>query len=134
MGALAFARMRGCIPEALEAHVAQTDLFKLPLMSIVWAAVQAEMRPKEKDRPSVQGAIADAFLLMKDGYCVPLSLRAKRFTVDISAYSAMRRTAARVFADMIERATSEWNRARKSEATGKCHSHHVGETKAQSKI
>lgn len=121
MGALSFARRRGCVPEVLEAWVAQSGLFRLPLMSIVYRAVLSEFKPDDKDLPWIQGAIADAFLLMRYGECKPLSVRAKRFKTDISAYSAMRKVAHSVFLEMCDRAEREWHRARKSESPEKGH-------------
>lgn len=121
MGALSFARARGCVPETLEAWVAQSVLFKLPLMSIVYRAVVTEMKPADKDLPWVRGAIADAFLLLSRGECKPLNVRAKSFKTDISAYSAMRKVAQGVFAGMVDRAETEFRRARKSEIPGKVH-------------
>lgn len=51
-----------------------------------------------------------------------LAIRAKSFKTDISAYSAMRKMAQGVFAGMVDRAESEFLRARKSEIPGKAHS------------
>ncbi len=121
MGALSFARRRGCVPEVLEAWVAQSGLYRLPLMSIVYRAVLSEFKPDDKDLPWIQGAIADAFLLLRYGECKPLNVRAKQFKTDISAYSAMRKVAHGVFLEMRDRAEREWNRARKSEIPGNRH-------------
>jgi hypothetical protein len=117
MGALSFSRGYGAMPEVLECHVAQSELFKLPLMSLVFDAVKAEMSPPEKDWPWVQGAIADAFLLLRTGHCKPLQLRARRFRVDISAYSAMRKLAHGVLLEWLSRAERGWYSASKSGAT-----------------
>lgn len=124
MAALAFARTRGCIPEALEAHVAQSTMYRLPLMSVVWHAVLAEWKPKEKDWRWVQGAIADAFLLFRVGYCNPVKVRAKSFKVDEAAFGAMRKAAASIFNEIMCRAESEFRAALRStrETTGCRHS------------
>lgn len=114
MGALAFARCRGAIPEVLEAHVAQSAMYRLPLMSIVWHAVRDECWPKEKDWPWIQGAIADAFLLLSKGRCKTVEQRAKRFKVDKAAYGAMRNLATGVFNDILERAEREYRKAMSS--------------------
>jgi hypothetical protein len=121
MGALSFARMRGCVPETLEAQVAQSVVFKLPLMSIVYKAVISEFKPKEKDLPWIRGAVSDAMLLLMYGECKPLVQRAKRFHTDISVYSAMRKTAHGVLLEMADRALRAWLNARKSEIPDKCH-------------
>ena len=113
MGALSFARSRGCVPEVLEANVAQSALFKLPLMSMVWRAVQEQFAPKEKDWPWIQGAIADGFLLLRTGQCKSLGFRSRRFKVDISAYSAMRKVAYSVLVEMVDTAERKFNEARK---------------------
>jgi hypothetical protein len=128
MGALSFARMRGCIPETLEAQVAQSTLFKLPLMSIVYRAVISEFDPPEKDLRWIRGAIADAFLLLSRGYCKPAAQRAKRFKVDRHAYAAMRKTAHGVLLEMADRAERAWKAARQStrEIPGNCHTRSSG--------
>jgi hypothetical protein len=118
MGALAFSRGRcrpgqcPAIPEALEAYAAQTEMFKLPLMSIVWRAVLTEFKPKRSDWPWVQGAVADAFTLMRLGYCKPYKIRARQFKVDDRAYNAMRNLASGVFGEILDAAENEWKRAR----------------------
>jgi hypothetical protein len=124
MAALAFSRRGDVVPEMLEAYVARSAMFKIPLMSIVFRAVCRECHPKPKDYPWVQGTIADAFGIVRTGECKPLGQRAKWFRVDISAYSAMRKLAHGVFLGILDRAEQEWKTARfsKSRATGKRHS------------
>lgn len=138
MAALSFARAaHGCTPEALEAHVAQTSLFQLPLMAIVFKAIREYMRPKERDFPWIQGAVADAFLIVRSGmYKGPPDLgaidksrrnlyrdmrkrtaksvksRAKAFKVDEAAYSAMRKMAEGVLWNLVGSAQKAWMQAR----------------------
>lgn len=126
MGALSFARMRGCVPETLEAQVAQSTLFKLPLMAMVYQAVVSEFSPPEKDLPWVRGAIADAFLLLSRGKCQVLHVRAKGFSVRLADYAAMRKVAHGVFLEMVDRALREWTRARKRESAAPVIRHSVG--------
>lgn len=114
MGALSFSRVRGAIPEALEAYVAQTELFKLPLMSIVYSAVLSQFNPAEKDLHWVRGAIADAFLLLQRGECKTVESRAKHFRVDKAAYGSMRNLAHGVFVGMRDVAESEFRNALRS--------------------
>jgi hypothetical protein len=114
MGALSFARLRGCIPETLEAQVAQSTLFKLPLMSIVYRSVISEFGPPERDLRWIRGAIADAFLLLSRGECKPAAQRARRFKVDRHAYAAMRKIAHGVLLEMADRAERAWKSARQS--------------------
>lgn len=114
MGALSFARRRGCVPEVLEAWVAQSGLYRLPLMSLVYRAVKNEFKPDAKDLPWIAGAIADAFLLLRYGECKTVESRAKCFRVDRHAYGAMRKVAHGVFAEMRDRAEREYMRARRS--------------------
>ncbi len=129
MAALAFARSRGAIPEVLEAHVAKSDLYRLPLMSMVFWAIVREYHPKEKDWPWVQGAVADAFMLTRDGKCKPSDQRAKRFKVREETYRTMRNVALGIFSDLVSRATGGYLRAMapEGESPGCRHSNHVGE-------
>lgn len=130
MGALSFARQRDCVPEVLEAAVAQSNLFKRPLMSMVFDAILAELSPPQKDWPWIQGAVADAFLLMQQGECKPLRERAKSFHVDSSVYSAIRKIASGAFTEMIDCAENAWKQARRSEIPEKCHTQIVDGPKA----
>lgn len=121
MAALAFTRKRA-IPEVLECHVAQTDAFKRPLMSLTFAAMADVMRPSEKnvkafkrwqkDVPTIQGAIADAFLLLRDGTCKPQKDRAMGFKVEEAVYSALRKVAAAVLFQLCNEAEQAWIFAR----------------------
>lgn len=129
MAALAFARSRGAIPEVLEAHVAKSDLYKLPLMSMVFWAIVREYHPKEKDWPWVQGAVADAFMLTRDGRCRPIKERAYNFRVGDAVYGAMRKVAEGIFAEFLADARAKYLHAMRP-ATGlprDRHSNHVGE-------
>lgn len=129
MAALAFARARGAVPEVLEAHVAKSDLYKLPLMSMVFWAIVREYHPKESEWPWIQGAVADAFMLLRDGRCKPSNGRARHFKVRCEAYRAMRKLAEGIFGDLSARATAAYLRAmaperespgcRQNKATGK---------------
>lgn len=114
MAALAFSRARGCVPEALEAYVAQSSLFRLPLMSLLFEVIRSEWKPKPKDYPWIQGAIADGFLKVQRGECKGVGQRSRRFRVDASAYAAMRKLAEGVFVEMIANAERQWYAARKS--------------------
>lgn len=125
MATLAFSRCRGAIPEVLEAHVAQSTLFKLPLMSIVFEAVKKEFSPEEKDYGWIQGAIADAFQLLRAGRCKPQKGRAKRFKVKEAAYSSMRQLAHGVLLEMLNRADRAWKKARARQTPADRHTQNV---------
>ena len=112
MAALAFARLSGCVPEALEAYVAQSNIFRLPLMSLLFDCIRRDWRPAERDYPWIQGAIADAFLLVQRGNCKPLKLRAKRYRVAEEAYAAMRKVAQGTFSQLVANAERAWYVAR----------------------
>ena len=112
MAALSFARARGAIPEVLEAYAGQSDLFKLPLMTLVFRALRAEMKAKEADWPWMQGAVADAFLLVQKGICKPSAVRSRRFKVREETYRTMRTLARGIFAQLIADAEQKWKRAR----------------------
>lgn len=116
MAALAFARTRGAIPESLEAHVAQSAMYRLPLMSVVWRAVLSEFRPKEKDWKWIQGAIADAFLLFRGGECKTVKDHAKSLSVRAEDYGAMRKVASAMFAEIMQRAESEFRASLRRES------------------
>lgn len=117
-------------PELLETHVSQSTMFRLPIMTVVFRAILAEGKIRESDYPWIQGAIADAFALIRVGWCKTLGNRARSFHVDISAYSATRKLAHGVMLGILDRAETEWknarfgygNKERKSENTGKWHS------------
>lgn len=127
MGALSFARRFRCVPETLEAQVAQSVLFKLPLQSMVYKAVVSEFKPPDKDLPWVRGAIADAFLLLSRGECKPYKVRAKNLHVNGEAYAAMRKTAYSVFLEMANRAELAWKKSRSGrEIPEKCHTNLSG--------
>ena len=114
MAALAFSRRGDVTPEILEAYVARSELFRVPLMSIVFHAILKidGARYKAKDYPWIQGAVADAFGLIRVGECKPQKTRAKQFCVDEAAYSGMRKIAHGVFLGILDRAEQEWKRAR----------------------
>jgi hypothetical protein len=112
MAALAFSRGRGAIPEALEAHVAQSTLFKAPLMSLLFEVIQRDWEPPKKDYPWIQGAIADAFLLLQRGECKASAYRSRRFKVGKAPYLAMRNLAHGVFSEMIANAERAWYASR----------------------
>lgn len=132
MGALAFSRSLGATPEVLEAHVAKSVLYKLPLMSMVFMAVVREYGPEEGEWPWIQGAIADAFMLLRDGACKPIKDRARSFTVGEGPYNAMRKVAEGIFNELLSTARAKYNAARRSasDAPGFRHSSYVGETGA----
>jgi hypothetical protein len=126
MAALAFSRAWGATPEVLEAWVAQSGLYRWPLMSMCYARLDSQLHFPEKDRPWVQGAVADAFLLLRYGQfrpaiegkrkarpgAKPVETRAKQFRVDKSAYGAMRNCAAGEFEQIRAEAHSAWTAAR----------------------
>lgn len=114
MAALAFSRARGCVPEALEAYVAQSSLFRLPLMSLLFEVIRSEWKPKPKDYPWIQGAIADGFLMVQRGECKGAGRRARRFRVQVETYAAMRKLAEGVFTQMIANAEREWYASRRN--------------------
>jgi hypothetical protein len=108
MGALSFSRSRGAIPEILEAHVAQSEAFRLPLMALLFDAVKREFSPEAKDYLWIQGAICDAFLLLRTGRCKPQNVRARRFHVRLETYAAMRKLAHGVLLEWLDRAQAGW--------------------------
>lgn len=110
MAALAFSKSRGSIPEFLEAHVAKSSLYKLPIMSAVFMLLVREWHPPEKDWPWIQGAVADAFLDMRDGpkAVKPIKSRARRFRVDVVVYGAMRKAAAKLMDDFLTDARAKY--------------------------
>jgi len=116
MGALAFSRFRGGVPEALEAYVAQSDIYKRPLMSMLFREVVSQLRPKESDYQWIRGAIADAFLLVQKGQCKPIKQRAKSFRVGHEVYSVMRSVAWSVFWECVDRSERAWLRSRSPRA------------------
>ena len=101
MGALAFTRAAGCVPEALEAHVAMSILYRLPLMSLVWGLLREQLNPAEKDWPWMQGCVADAFLLTREGHCKPSGVRAKQFKVRKQEYLVTRSFAKGIFDALV---------------------------------
>jgi len=131
MGALAFTRSEGAIPEVLEAHFAKSVLYKLPLMSMVFMVLVREYGPEEKEWPWIQGAIADAFMLLRDGDCKPIKARAKRFKVGEHVYAAMRKSAEIILGDLLAEARASYNRARRSapDSPGFRHAENEGGTK-----
>jgi hypothetical protein len=140
MGACAMARSSGCIPEVLEAYVAQSKFYRLPLMSMVFKAIVAELRsctPRSqrdklesrliRDRAWMQGAVADAFLLLRYGHCKSLSQRAKHFEVDHDAYAAIRKVAHGIFNTLRADAERLWKIARFSRGRAPSKEHATGE-------
>lgn len=152
MAALSFARtVSGATPEALEAYVAQTSLFQLPLMSLVFKTITEYMRPKDRDYPWIQGAVADAFLAVRSGYykgppdlsaidksrrnlyrsmrkrkAKSVESRAKSFKVDKAAYGAMRKLAEGVLWGLVGSAQHAWLRARRQSEEGGAKSYTSG--------
>ena len=117
MAALAFSRSADVTPEILEAYIAKSSIFKLPLMSMVFNAICTEIEHKRgivkaKDKPWMQGAVADAFMLVRDGRCKPSRDRAKRFRVGHETYESVRKLAGGIFTQMIDEAETAWVRAR----------------------
>jgi hypothetical protein len=112
MAALAFSRARGCVPEVLEAYVAQSGFWHRPLMSALFAVMCDELKPKEADKAWMRGAVADAFLLLRYGHCKRGETRAKHFKVSKDVYYAIRKLAHGVFVLEMDRATQAWERAR----------------------
>lgn len=112
MAALAFSRASGGVPEALEAYYAQSRLFRLPLMSLLFACIQQDWKPPTKDYPWIQGAIADAFLLVQRGECKGVGRRARKFKTDAAVYAAMRKLAQGVFSELIANSERAWCAAR----------------------
>ena len=112
MAALAFSRSSGCLPEVLETFVAQSGIWKRPLMSALFAAIRDELKPDPSDFDWIRGAVADAFLLVRHGHCKTGSLRARKFGVSKDAYYTMRKLAYGVFVLEIDRATQAWERSR----------------------
>jgi hypothetical protein len=112
MAALAMARTRGAIPEVLETYVAQTTFWRLPLMSMVFAEIKREIRPKAKDYPWIQGAIADAFHMLRIGNCKDIKQRARRFRVQEHAYSTIRKFAHGILSYLLQDAEFHWKIAR----------------------
>jgi hypothetical protein len=122
MGALAFSRLKGAIPEVLEAHVAQSLMFRLPLQTMAFGAICEHLKPKWNDYGWIRGAVADAFQIVRRGECLPLHIRAKRFHVGHEVYGAMRKAAHGIFSTILNDAIAEFKRARRSgsETPGIC--------------
>jgi hypothetical protein len=112
MASISLARKWCAFPEILEVFVAQSDRFKIPLMSLVFEAIRERFRPKKKDLPWIRGTVADAYLLLRYGRCKPYEDRAKQFKVDVSAYSAMRKVSTSIVWLMLDEADKAWTRAR----------------------
>ena len=112
MAAQSFARARGAVPEVLEAQVAQSGMYRRPIMSMVFRAICNELRPKETDRPWMQGAVADAFLILRYGKCKGSQERAKQFKVRREPYLVIRKMATGVFSQLLADAEREFRRAR----------------------
>lgn len=118
MAASSFARFNhGVVPETLEVHIAKSDLFKWPLMSMVFTSIVANLerkggKIKARDKPWMQGAVADAFLLLRDGKCKYHKDRAKQFRVDHEAYGAFRKLAESEFQSLKDDAETAWEEAR----------------------
>lgn len=113
MAALSFSRARGGLPEAIEAHIGQSDIFRLPLMSMTFDAICAELRPKPEELNWMRCATADGFLLFRSGQCKASALRAKRCKVQKSAYLAIRKLAYSVLMDFAARSEVAWLSARR---------------------
>jgi hypothetical protein len=112
MAALSFARSRGVVPEVLEAHFAQSGMYKRPLLSMVFRALCAELHPHMGDYPWMQGAVADAFLILRYGRCKCAQDRAKQFRVSKEVYLVIRKAASGAFSQLLADAEREWRRAR----------------------
>lgn len=112
MAALAFTRrLHGCVPEVLETFVAQTGIWRRPLMAAVFNAICDELHPKPKDKPWMRGAVADAYLLVRHGYCKPSKLRARKFRVRRDDYLVIRKLAYCVLLVEVDRATQAFERS-----------------------
>ena len=112
MAALSFSRSRGALPESLEAYIAQSNVYRRPLMSMMFVAVCEVMHPKDADYGWVRGAIADAFLLVQRGACKPIKARARSFKVGHEVYGAMRNLAWSVLWEHVDRSERAWYAAR----------------------
>ena len=108
MGALAFARARGAIPEFLEAHVAQSKLYRIPMMTLVFRAVCETRKPDEREAVWIRCAVSDAFLIFSAGKCKAGEVRAKQCKVQKAAYLAMRNLAHGVMTEFCYHAEREW--------------------------
>lgn len=112
MAALAISRSAGAVPEMLEAYAAQSGLYSRPLMSMVFNAIRDELKPKERDYPWMQGAVADAFILIRYGHCKPVALRALSFRVDNAVYRVIRKMAFAIMHEMVDEAIRRFTIAR----------------------
>lgn len=117
MGALGFARSAGATPEVLEAHVAQSGLFSLPIMSLVFWSIVAETGAESKEWPWMQGAVADAFNELRYGPkgVKPLAERARSFKVRTDVYAVMRRVSGRVIDEYLSHARARFHVAMRRE-------------------
>jgi hypothetical protein len=129
MGTLGLTRSAGAIPEVLEAHYAKSTLYKLPLMSMVFMLLVRQYAPAEKEWPWMQGAVADAFMILRDGKCAGVKIRARKYRVDEQAYAAVRKVSEGIIWDIFGKARASYYRAKRSttDSPGFRHSHHVGE-------
>lgn len=117
MGALGFARSAGATPEVLEAHVAQSGLFSVPIMSLVFWSIVAETGAERKEWPWMQGAVADAFNELRYGPKGVKSLaeRARSFKVRTDVYAVMRRVSGRVIDEYLSHARARFHVAMRRE-------------------
>jgi len=111
MAALAMARRRG-IPEMLEAYWGGSRLHRWAICQIVFDAIHAISRIKDRDRIWVKGSILDAFDLVTTGECPVGRTRAKQFRVDHDAYHSSRKLAESLFRQLIEDVQPGYVRAR----------------------
>lgn len=128
MGALAFTRAAGATPEVLEAHVARSRLFQAPIMSMVFCTIVHELKAERKAWPWIQGAVADAFIELRDGarYVKPLADRAREFKVRIEVYGVVRKVAGRIMDDLLAVARVKFGRAMRRESVSPGFRHYQG--------
>lgn len=111
MAALAFIR-HGCIPEVLEAYVAQSTIHRLAICNAVFAAICGELNPKPKELGWIRGAIWDAVERLRTGKQPPRDGRAKQLHVNKDDFEAVRKVAHQILMAELDKAERLWIRAR----------------------
>lgn len=115
MAALSFARSQGAIPEILETYVAQTGVWRTPIMAMTFRALCEELRPRQKDKRWMMAAVSDAFLLLRYGECKPLQERAKSVCAYVEEYALIRKIAHGVMIGWLDKSIREWKKAMRDE-------------------
>jgi hypothetical protein len=79
---------------------------------MMFHCIKVELRPKESDHAWIRGAVADAFLLVQKGSCLPIKMRAKSFKVGHEVYGTMRSVAYSALWQFVDKSERAWLAAR----------------------